>query len=55
MLMDLAECCRQADGNTQDAGQIERLPLASLKNPIQRLTARVFEYEGRPPFVTGER
>jgi hypothetical protein len=26
-----------------------------LKNPIQRLTARVFEYEDRSPFVTTER
>jgi hypothetical protein len=41
--MDPAECCRQADGNTQDSGEIERLPVASLKNPIQRLTAWVFE------------
>jgi hypothetical protein len=53
--MDLAECCRQANGDAQGAGQIKRLPLGSLKNPIQRLTARVFEYEDRPPFVTGER
>jgi hypothetical protein len=41
--MDPAECCRQADGNTEDPGEIERLPVASLKNPIQRLTARVLE------------
>jgi hypothetical protein len=53
--MDLAECRRQANGDAQGAGQIERLPLGSLKNPIQRLPARVFEYEDRPPFVTGER
>jgi hypothetical protein len=26
-----------------------------VKNLIQRLTARVSEYEDRPPFVTGER
>jgi hypothetical protein len=53
--MDPAECCRQADGNTQDSGEIERLSVASLKNPIQRLTAWIFEYEDRPPFVTCER
>jgi hypothetical protein len=52
--MDLSECCRQADGNTQDSGEIERLPVASLKNPIQWLTARIFEYEDRPSFVTCE-
>jgi hypothetical protein len=52
--MDPAECCRQADGNTQDSGEIERLPVASRKNPIQRLTARVFEQEGRSPFITTE-
>jgi hypothetical protein len=32
--MDLGECRRQADGDAQGAGQIERLPLASLKNQI---------------------
>jgi hypothetical protein len=53
--MDLSECCRQADGHTQDAGQIERFPLASFENSIQRLAAGIFEYEDRPPFVTGER
>src|SRR4029077_18694759 len=52
--MDLGEGRRQADGDAQGAGQIERLPLASLKNQIQRLTARVFEYEGCSPFVTTE-
>ena len=26
-----------------------------IKNPIQGLTARVLEYEDRPPFVTSER
>jgi hypothetical protein len=53
--MDLAKCCRQANSNTQDAGHIERLPVASLENPIERLAAWVFEYEDRPPFVTCER
>jgi hypothetical protein len=32
--MDLAECCRQANGDVQEASQVERLPLVSLKNPI---------------------
>jgi hypothetical protein len=53
--MDPAECCRQADRNAQDSGEIEHLPVASLKNPIQRLTARIFEHEDRPSFVTCER
>jgi hypothetical protein len=30
------------------------LPLAPLKNPIQRLASRVPEYEDRLPFVTSE-
>jgi hypothetical protein len=33
--MDLAESLRQANGDAQDASQIERLPLASLKDPTQ--------------------
>ena len=53
--MDLAECCRQANSDLQDPSQIERLPLVPLKNMIQGLTARVLEYEDRPPFVTSER
>jgi hypothetical protein len=53
--MDLAKCCRQSDSDTQSALHIERLPVASLKNPIQRLTAWIFEHEDRSPFVTGER
>jgi hypothetical protein len=52
--VDLSECCRHSDSNTQDSGEIERLSLAPLKNPIQGLTARVFEYEDRPSFVTTE-
>jgi hypothetical protein len=51
--VDLAECCRQANGDTQDASQIEQL--APLKNQIKGLTARVHEYEDRPPFMTSER
>jgi hypothetical protein len=53
--MDLAECRRQADGDAQGAGQIDGLPLAALKNQIQRVTARVCEYEDRSPLVTSER
>jgi hypothetical protein len=52
--MDLAKCCRQSDSDTQSALHIERLPVASFKNPIQRLTARIFEYEDRSTFVTTE-
>ena len=52
VLMDLTECFCQPNGSAQEASQVERLPLVPLKNPIQRLTARVLEYEDRPPFVT---
>ena len=31
------------------------MPLVPLKNPIQGLTARVPEYEDRPPLMTRER
>jgi hypothetical protein len=48
--MGVTECCRQANGDAQEASQVERLPL--VKNPIQRLAARVLEYEDRTPFVT---
>jgi hypothetical protein len=57
--MDLAKCCRQANSDAQDARQIERLTViphkVPLKDQIQGLTARVFEDENRPPFVTSER
>jgi hypothetical protein len=57
--MDLDESFRQANGDAQGARQIERLMViphkVSLKNPIQGLTARVREYEDRPPFVTSDR
>ncbi len=52
VLMDLTECSRHTNGGAKEASQVERLPLVTLKNPIQRLTARVFEHEDRPPFVT---
>jgi hypothetical protein len=52
---DLAECCRQANGDAQEASQVEWLPVVPLKNSIQGLTARVIEYENRPPFVTSKR
>jgi hypothetical protein len=50
--VDLAECFRQANGNAQEASQMERLVVSSLKNPIQGLAARILEYEDRTPFVT---
>jgi hypothetical protein len=53
--MNLPEYSRQATGDAQDAGQIERLPRASLKNQIERLTARVRQYKDRPSFVTRDR
>ncbi len=53
--MHLGDCRHQADCDAQEAGQIERLLLVALKNPIQGLPARVPEYENRPSFVTNER
>ena len=53
--MHLAECFGQADGDAQKARQIETLTVFPLKNPIQRLTARVLKYEDRPPAVSSER
>ena len=53
--MGVTECCRQANGDAQEARQVEQLPVVALKNPIQKLAARVREYEDRPPFVTSER
>src|SRR5260370_19139850 len=53
--MDLSECLRQTNGDAQKASQFERLPVVSLKNPIQGFTARVIQYEDCPPFVTRER
>ncbi len=52
--VDLAECFRYANGDAQEASQIEGLPLVPLEKLIQRLTARVLNYEDRPPFVTSE-
>ena len=37
--VDLAECCCQANGDTENGSQIEQL--APLKNQIKGLTARV--------------
>jgi hypothetical protein len=53
--MDVAERCRQTNGDGQEASQIERLPLPPFKDAIQGLTTRVLEYENRPPLVTQER
>ncbi len=57
--MDLAESLRQANGDAQVASQFERLPViphkVPLKNQIQGLASRIFEYKDRPPFVTSER
>ncbi len=53
--MNFPEYCRQANRDVQDAGQIERLPRASLKNQIERLAARVHQYEDRPSLVMSDR
>jgi hypothetical protein len=50
--MNLTEGSCQTNSGAKEASQVERLPLVTLKNPIQRLTARVLEYEDRPLFVT---
>ena len=39
----------------QNPGQIEWLSMVPLKNQIEGLASRIFEYEDRPPFVTSER
>jgi hypothetical protein len=46
--LNRADCFRQANGDAQEASHIERLSFAPLKNQIQRLTSRIFEYEDRP-------
>ena len=43
MPMDLAECCRQANGDVQEASQVKWLPLVPFENPIQGLTAGILE------------
>jgi hypothetical protein len=53
--MDLAERYRQANGDAQEASQVERLPLIPIKNAIQGFTTRVPEYEDRPPIMPSER
>ncbi len=41
--MDLAECCREANRDSQEARHVKRLPLVPLKNPLERFTPRVLE------------
>ena len=53
--MDLAERCRQANGDAQSARQVDWSVLIPLKNQIQTLTARILKYEDRPPFMASER
>jgi hypothetical protein len=57
--MDLAKCCRQANRNTQDAGHIERLPVAVERPlPSDSLSAflgqRTSKGESISPSVTGQ-
>ena len=51
----LSKRCRQADGDAQEAGQIDRLSLLALDDPIQGLTAGILEDEDRSPLVTSQR
>ena len=53
--MDLAKCRRQADSDVQEAGQIGRLAIILVENPIQGLAAWVLQYENRVALVTSER
>ena len=57
--VDFANYLRQANGNAQQASQIEHLPSISQKvpfqNQVQGFTAWVLQYENRLPFVTSER
>ena len=52
--MDPAQCSREWNRDSEEAGQIERLPGATLENPGQGLTTGVPEYEDRAPFVMRE-
>jgi hypothetical protein len=52
--MSLAEGLPKANGDAEEASQIEGLPLVPLEKLIQGLTARVLNYKDRPPFVTSE-
>ena len=53
--VDLAKSSRQADGNAQQARQIDRLPLVLLDDPIQGLATWILENEDRAPLVTSQR
>src|ERR1700722_2358700 len=55
VLMYPADCVRKRDRDTQETGQIERMPGVALENPVQGLTTGVLEYEDRAPFVMDER
>src|SRR5260370_7279390 len=48
--MDLAERCRQADGQAQETRQLER----SAENEIEGLAAAVIEHERRVPIVSSK-
>src|SRR5258707_12372249 len=53
--VNLAECRRQANRDAQEATQLERLPLAPVKDSIQGFAARVLECQRRLPFMASER
>ena len=50
--MSLAKGGRQADGDAQDPGQIDRLLSIPLHHPIQRFTAWISKNEDRSPSMT---
>jgi hypothetical protein len=54
-LVGTAERRCQANRDSQESGQIERLVPFPLKNAVERLTARVGENKDCPSFVTRER
>ena len=52
--MHLAERRRQAHGDEQETGQIERLTHLALDNPIQRFAARIPENEDFSTLTAGQ-
>jgi hypothetical protein len=43
--IDLCQSSYKADGDAQEASQVERSPLLPLENPIERFASRVLEHE----------
>jgi hypothetical protein len=54
LLVRLAECCRQTDGDAQKVGQIGRSSLVLLNELIQRFTAWILKNKERSSSVVSE-